>query len=46
MCTRIARYAGLPGELAGEFRDEEGKKLAKKYRDLESDALLACGMKS
>lgn len=42
----IARYAGLPGELAGEFRDEEGKKLAKKYRDLESDALLACGMKS
>jgi hypothetical protein len=42
----ISKYAGLPGELAGEFRDEDGRKLAKKYHDLESDALRSCGMKS
>src|ERR1700748_717847 len=34
--STIARYSTLPGEGAGIFRDpEDGKKLAKKYRDLE-----------
>ena len=43
----FVRYSTLPGERTGELRDsEDGKKLAKRYRDLETDALHSCGMKT
>jgi hypothetical protein len=41
----FARYAGLPGEGGGIFRDpEEGKKKARRYRELEQEAYKACGL--
>lgn len=41
----IVRYATLPGEGGGIFRDpEEGKKRAKQYRQLEQQAWKACGL--
>jgi hypothetical protein len=41
----FARYSGLPGEAGGIFRDsDEGRKLAKRFRDLEADAYRACGL--
>jgi len=40
-----ARYAGLPGEGGGLFRDsDQAKTLAKMYRQLEADAFQACGL--
>jgi len=43
--STFAKYATLPGEGGGIFRDsEEAKKLAKSFRDLESDALRGCGL--
>ena len=44
--STFARYATLPGEGGAEFRDSEAaRQLAKRYRELERDALQACGMK-
>jgi len=41
----FARYAGLPGEGGGLFRDsDQAKTLAKMYRQLEADAFQACGL--
>lgn len=41
----FARYAGLPGEGGAIFRDsEDGKKRAKRYRELEAEAFKACGL--
>jgi hypothetical protein len=41
----FAKYATLPGEGGGEFRDfERARQLAKRYRDLERNSLKACGM--
>lgn len=41
----FARYATLPGEGGGIFRDpEEGKKKAKQYKELEAQAWKACGL--
>ena len=41
----FARYSGLPGEAGGIFRDsDEGRKLAKRFRELETDAFRACGL--
>ena len=43
--STFAKYATLPGEGGGIFRDpENAKKLAKHYRDLEKQSLQACGM--
>ena len=43
--STFAKYATLPGPNAGIFRDtDQGRKSAKSFRDLESDALHACGM--
>jgi hypothetical protein len=40
-----AKYATLPGEGGGIFRDSaEAKKLAKLYRELESEAHRSCGL--
>ena len=40
-----ARYAALPGEGGGIFRDPpQGKELAKLYRKLESEAHSSCGL--
>jgi hypothetical protein len=42
--STYAKYATLPGEGGGIFRDSaEAKKLAKNFRDLEADALKSCG---
>jgi len=44
--STFARYATLPGEGGGIFRDsDQARQSAKRYRDLESGALKACGMK-
>ena len=41
----FARYAGLPGEAGGIFRDsDEGRKLGRQFRELESEAYRACGL--
>jgi hypothetical protein len=41
----FAKYAALPGEGGGIFRDSgEAKKLAKLYRELESEAHRSCGL--
>jgi hypothetical protein len=41
----FARYAGLPGEAGGIFRDsDDGRKRAKRYRELEADAFKMCGL--
>ena len=40
-----ARYAALPGDGGGIFRDSaEAKQEAKLYRELESEARKACGL--
>ena len=42
--STFAKYATLPGEGGGIFRDSaEAKKMAKSFRDLEADALKSCG---
>jgi hypothetical protein len=41
----FARYAGLPGEGGGLFRDsDKAKTLARMFRQLEADAFKACGL--
>jgi hypothetical protein len=43
----FARYATLPGEGGGEFRDPaRAKERAKLYRSTEADAYRACGLKA
>ena len=43
--STYAKYATLPGEGGGIFRDsDDAKKLAKQYRELESDAQRGCGL--
>ena len=45
--STFAKYASLPGEAGGEFRDsEKAKKLAKLFRDLEAEAWSGCGLGS
>ncbi len=42
----FARYATLPGEGGGIFRDsEQAKARAKQFRELEKNAYRACGLK-
>ncbi|MBL8270048.1 hypothetical protein [Steroidobacter sp.] len=42
----FARYAGLPGEGGGLFRDsEQARATAKRFRLLETEAQRACGLK-
>lgn len=44
--STFAKYATLPGEGGGIFRDSDrAKSLAKSYRALEGDSLTACGMR-
>jgi hypothetical protein len=41
----FARYAGLPGEGGGIFRDsDEARKKGRAYRDLEAKAYASCGL--
>ena len=41
----FAKYASLPGEGGGIFRDsEQAKKMAKLYREVETGAYRACGL--
>ena len=43
--STYAKYATLPGQGGGIFRDSEhARPLAKSFRDLESNALRGCGM--
>lgn len=43
--STFARYATLPGEGGGIFRDsEQAKARAKKYREIEKNAYRACGL--
>ncbi len=43
----FARYATLPGEGGGIFRDsEQAKARAKQFRELEKNAYRACGLKA
>lgn len=45
--STFARYATLPGEGGGEFRDfDAARQLAKQYRELQRVSLQACGMKT
>ena len=42
--TTYAKYATLPGQAGGIFRDsKEGRKLAKSFRELEEQSLHDCG---
>jgi hypothetical protein len=43
--STFARYATLPGEGGGIFRDsDEAKAKAKRFRELEKNAYRACGL--
>jgi hypothetical protein len=43
--STYAKYATLPGQAGGIFRDSEhGRQLAKSFRDLEANALRGCGV--
>ncbi|MEA3108287.1 MAG: hypothetical protein QOI88_2892 [Gammaproteobacteria bacterium] len=43
--STYAKYATLPGEGGGIFRDSDhARQLAKSFRDLEAKALRGCGM--
>lgn len=43
--STFARYASLPGQGGGIFRDSKrGRELGKKYLQLERESLRACGM--
>jgi hypothetical protein len=45
--STFARYATLPGEGGGIFRDsEQAKARAKQFRELEKNAYRACGLKA
>jgi hypothetical protein len=44
--STYARYATLPGEGGGIFRDsDQARQQAKRYRELERASLSACGMR-
>jgi hypothetical protein len=44
--STYAKYATLPGEGGGIFRDSDhAKQLAKRYRELERASLNSCGMR-
>ena len=44
--STYAKYATLPGEGGGIFRDSaQAKQLAKRYRELERASLNSCGMR-
>ncbi len=44
--STYAKYATLPGQTGGIFRDsDEAKKLAKSFREIESASLQSCGLK-
>ena len=41
----FARYAGLPGEAGGIFRDsDDGRQRARRFRELEQQAYKTCGL--
>jgi hypothetical protein len=43
--STYAKYATLPGQQGGIFRDSEhARQLARSFRDLEANALRGCGM--
>jgi hypothetical protein len=43
--STFAKYATLPGQGGGIFRDsDQARKLAKSFRDLETDSWRACGI--
>ena len=43
--STYVKYATLPGQAGGIFRDSEhGRQLAKSFRELESNSLRGCGM--
>jgi hypothetical protein len=43
--STYAKYATLPGQGGGIFRDsEQARQLAKSFRDLEANSLRGCGM--
>jgi hypothetical protein len=43
--STYAKYAALPGQQGGIFRDSEhARQLAKSFRDLESNSLRGCGL--
>ena len=43
--STYAKYATLPGQAGGIFRDSEhGRQLAKSFRELEANSLRGCGM--
>ncbi|MDP9012879.1 MAG: hypothetical protein M3O41_09555 [Pseudomonadota bacterium] len=43
--STYAKYATLPGQGGGIFRDSEhARQLGKSFRDLEKDALHSCGL--
>jgi len=45
--STFARYATLPGEGGGIFRDsEQAKARAKQFRELEKNAYRACGLET
>jgi hypothetical protein len=43
--STYAKYATLPGQAGGIFRDSEhGRQLAKSFRELEANSLRGCGV--
>lgn len=45
--STYAKYASLPGEGGGIFRDsDQARQMAKRYRDIEADAYRSCGLGS
>lgn len=45
--STYAKYASLPGEGGGIFRDsDQARQMAKRYRDVEADAYRSCGLGS
>ena len=45
--STFAKYATLPGQAGGIFRDSDrGRQLAKSFRQLEADSLRSCGLTS
>lgn len=44
--STFAKYSTLPGQAGAIFRDsDQAKQSAKRFRDLETDALRSCGAK-
>ena len=45
--STYAKYASLPGEGGGIFRDSDtAKQMAKRYRETEAEAYRSCGLRS